>query len=111
MIGLESRFMEGVLQETAYQRVESIVSPVGDRVVRKTYKKPSRSFAIECAFLEAAPHATLNRLTLPVLVDKDANSFTMTFVERERQTRDSICLLYTSPSPRDATLSRMPSSA
>ena len=26
-------------------------------------------------------------------------------------TRDGICLLYTSPSPRDATLSRMPSSA
>ena len=26
-------------------------------------------------------------------------------------TRDNICLLYTSPSPRDATLSRMPSSA
>ena len=25
--------------------------------------------------------------------------------------RDKICLLYTSPSPRDATLSRMPSSA
>ena len=24
---------------------------------------------------------------------------------------DSVCLLYTSPSPRDATLSRMPSSA
>ena len=24
---------------------------------------------------------------------------------------DGICLLYTSPSPRDATLSRMPSSA
>ena len=25
--------------------------------------------------------------------------------------QDKICLLYTSPSPRDATLSRMPSSA
>ena len=25
--------------------------------------------------------------------------------------KDMICLLYTSPSPRDATLSRMPSSA
>ena len=25
--------------------------------------------------------------------------------------RDIVCLLYTSPSPRDATLSRMPSSA
>ena len=28
-----------------------------------------------------------------------------------RMTEDEICLLYTSPSPRDATLSRMPSSA
>ena len=27
------------------------------------------------------------------------------------QVGDGICLLYTSPSPRDATLSRMPSSA
>ena len=32
----------------------------------------------------------------------------MAFVE---MLRDAICLLYTSPSPRDATLSRMPSSA
>ena len=30
---------------------------------------------------------------------------------KPRPTRDAICLLYTSPSPRDATLSRMPSSA
>ena len=29
----------------------------------------------------------------------------------DRATRKSTCLLYTSPSPRDATLSRMPSSA
>ena len=29
----------------------------------------------------------------------------------QRQALESICLLYTSPSPRDATLSRMPSSA
>ena len=32
-------------------------------------------------------------------------------VETETAYRDSRCLLYTSPSPRDATLSRMPSSA
>ena len=31
--------------------------------------------------------------------------------EHEDITRDKSCLLYTSPSPRDATLSRMPSSA
>ena len=31
--------------------------------------------------------------------------------ERAHELLNSICLLYTSPSPRDATLSRMPSSA
>ena len=33
------------------------------------------------------------------------------FQPASREMRDNICLLYTSPSPRDATLSRMPSSA
>ena len=31
--------------------------------------------------------------------------------EKEEKSPIGICLLYTSPSPRDATLSRMPSSA
>ena len=31
--------------------------------------------------------------------------------KKEEQYRDEICLLYTSPSPRDGLLSRMPSSA
>ena len=31
--------------------------------------------------------------------------------EEDKELKVSICLLYTSPSPRDATLSRMPSSA
>ena len=34
-----------------------------------------------------------------------------TLVLKPRQIGSSTCLLYTSPSPRDATLSRMPSSA
>ena len=32
-------------------------------------------------------------------------------VEKLKNTHEKPCLLYTSPSPRDATLSRMPSSA
>ena len=32
-------------------------------------------------------------------------------LEQRKTPKDKICLLYTSPSPRDATLSRMPSSA
>ena len=33
------------------------------------------------------------------------------FIDGAYQSRPGVCLLYTSPSPRDATLSRMPSSA
>ena len=33
------------------------------------------------------------------------------FLQRSGLVEGQICLLYTSPSPRDATLSRMPSSA
>ena len=43
----------------------------------------------------------------------DGNA-TMDWMEQEQErgiTITSACLLYTSPSPRDATLSRMPSSA
>ena len=34
-----------------------------------------------------------------------------TYFEKKNMSPFNICLLYTSPSPRDATLSRMPSSA
>ena len=41
----------------------------------------------------------------------DALSFAMAELLEREQAHPSFCLLYTSPSPRDATLSRMPSSA
>ena len=51
-------------------------------------------------------------------VPKDVASFCYAYFLNKRQvakhlqdTRYISCLLYTSPSPRDATLSRMPSSA
>ena len=47
------------------------------------------------------------------LSDEELAKKTISFKERieKGESLDSICLLYTSPSPRDATLSRMPSSA
>ena len=39
------------------------------------------------------------------------NKFDLTALELKPFTRFTICLLYTSPSPRDRTRSRMPSSA
>ena len=44
------------------------------------------------------------------VISYGADSVTIHLREDRRHIND-ICLLYTSPSPRDATLSRMPSSA
>ena len=48
------------------------------------------------------------RVDFNVPIDKH---FKITDKTRLDRAKDTICLLYTSPSPRDATLSRMPSSA
>ena len=47
-----------------------------------------------------------DRLNIPRIDQED-----ITLLETEMDTMDSSCLLYTSPSPRDGLLSRMPSSA
>ena len=44
-------------------------------------------------------------------VDINVNTFRYSGKQELLYTNNSPCLLYTSPSPRDATLSRMPSSA
>ena len=63
---------------------------------------------------------TFNRFTRPrlekVVRGEDLGGITVTKGERVDASADGLpegltCLLYTSPSPRDATLSRMPSSA
>ena len=62
------------------------------------------------------------RVTVEDCIDKVDSPYELVLVAKERATqlnsgieptleRDNDCLLYTSPSPRDATLSRMPSSA
>ena len=55
---------------------------------------------------------TITPGTLPAGATFDSANNQLTFVPTVDNTGDTvICLLYTSPSPRDATLSRMPSSA
>ena len=44
------------------------------------------------------------------LIEKNDETFLQYFINKAEKNAES-CLLYTSPSPRDATLSRMPSSA
>ena len=52
------------------------------------------------------------QIDAPNLILIEGGTFTMGSTEEDILYEwNSICLLYTSPSPRDATLSRMPSSA
>ena len=64
--------------------------------------------------LTADKVAALPQGTLPVVLDRrlgqDQNDFRFRLLKLVLE-RSGTCLLYTSPSPRDATLSRMPSSA
>ena len=91
----------------------------------RTSYLPAFSAAALAAAALVAPHATAAELA-----PKGEASCTLTMTAAERAYADSFkseekdlggkriagtwvraCLLYTSPSPRDATLSRMPSSA
>ena len=69
-------------------------------------------------FLDISPNA--EELAFEVVINGDFDDFTEeasvfienTFIEViDGNVTNGTCLLYTSPSPRDATLSRMPSSA
>ena len=63
----------------------------------------NRLFVLAAALLMTA-YGLITLSQLPVDVFPDLNKPTVTI-------NIEACLLYTSPSPRDATLSRMPSSA
>ena len=55
----------------------------------------------------------LNRITINEALNRIKTQSRFEFVELQEEdfSEGKLCLLYTSPSPRDATLSRMPSSA
>ena len=50
-------------------------------------------------------------VVVPAYNAEQTLAFTIASLGRERDTKFECCLLYTSPSPRDGLLSRMPSSA
>ena len=57
------------------------------------------------------PHLTIAQLSLPHLTAHGLNAAVIDVDRTLLPGRDVTCLLYTSPSPRDGLLSRMPSSA
>ena len=78
-----------------------------------TYSIPSRNYLQDIG--DALKNFTAGPYT-PFLVDKAKANISdkwdrEDFFVNQYWSKDEICLLYTSPSPRDTLLSRMPSSA
>ena len=94
--------------EAALEPLMKRIGNADDRLMKHWLR--SHTFAHDAA--KIAQQANVRILALHHLIPSDDPDFT----DREWQnaTKDhwnGNCLLYTSPSPRDATLSRMPSSA
>ena len=66
-------------------------------------------FNVDCPFCEVFEGLRLSWPANPA--SENVESYRVFFGPDENTHTSTICLLYTSPSPRDATLSRMPSSA
>ena len=76
------------------------------KLTRRDFNLMAGGAAISIAFAGCAPGETASTKTGDSITESDV------MIETPDGTADAyFCLLYTSPSPRDATLSRMPSSA
>ena len=53
----------------------------------------------------------MKRVLVPIVILGSCIAFSYALIRTPLSLDEVACLLYTSPSPRDATLSRMPSSA
>ena len=84
--------LEQVVEKLLQQEIETVAV-----VFLHSYRNPAHEQQVKTWLAEIAPHLSV------------ATSFESSPEIREYER--SSCLLYTSPSPRDATLSRMPSSA
>ena len=81
--------------------IETTIEIQGDGVTYQVYARPLSTSAISETTITDTGQITIVAPT----------GFTYTDLKNEGGRWVENCLLYTSPSPRDATLSRMPSSA
>ena len=108
-----------------FQMMDDLIDVTGDT---ETLGKPAGSDIVQGKRTLIAIHAMRSDLELPMFskvfgsgdcseadlaeaVEELRSSGSIDYAKQRAMQHHSICLLYTSPSPRDATLSRMPSSA
>ena len=83
--------------------------PIWGRFMQKVYQHPSFKASYQSTF-PVLPDSIQLQMDCPPFLPEMPLYETLPLLDKE-ETIENVCLLYTSPSPRDATLSRMPSSA
>ena len=107
-----TNIIAGVTPGKGGQDVEGI--PVYNTVAeaKTKHRIDATMIYVPAAFAaDAVLEAVENEVPLIVCITEGIPVMDMIRVKRAVELSSSRCLLYTSPSPRDATLSRMPSSA
>ena len=96
-------------KEAAMEAVRTLIAWAGDNPDREglidTPKRVVNAYQEWFRGYDMDPEQELSR------VFEDVSGYDDMVILREIDVESHCCLLYTSPSPRDATLSRMPSSA
>ena len=95
-----------------YEKTTSVIQrrKMGRRMAR-LQKLSSFQFKKKKAALKMRSPAKLHQIARKKLIQKYRDKFYPQYKEMSVQQRVVVCLLYTSPSPRDLSTSRMPSSA
>ena len=112
-VSIDHKLLEKI-KESARISGKSLVGFVSDCFVNQIENLPVESIDSRFQTIEQRLQLIENNLQLPALKAQRTQPFTSQEVENFNEFIKAVfrnCLLYTSPSPRDATLSRMPSSA
>eukprot|EP00830_Metopus_es_P013071 TRINITY_DN3104_c0_g1_i2.p2 TRINITY_DN3104_c0_g1~~TRINITY_DN3104_c0_g1_i2.p2 ORF type:complete len:105 (-),score=18.73 TRINITY_DN3104_c0_g1_i2:9-323(-) len=88
---------------------ESMTKPATQRAIKYIVKEKVEDYERFQAAIPRAVRIHGRFLQIPLFLEKAEE--VLRFVQPHISVCLNTCLLYTSPSPRDATLSRMPSSA
>src|SRR5665647_1939993 len=98
-----------IIGVTIVLAISSSVLIIGYQPIDSTQQNMAESWMFKGA--HATYQGQIDALSIPVSIDETIQVTNLNFTHVQIQTNSSICLLYTSPSPRDGLLSRMPSSA
>ena len=80
-----------------------------DFIINHPY--PPQFIGFICNYKKSSRYVEVEKLNELLTLDKKKSNFVAVLVKPDEEILEKICLLYTSPSPRDRTRSRMPSSA